>query len=145
MKPASAVSAPAHVFNGSSEVRVLGPPLVILPSCCCLLIYSEQVNSCFIYVNSPLKTSLADQSLQSVGESRLEERTELGHCSESPGEQSLILLTLQDHSQQLVPLLSLLAAACPQSLTLSQEQQPDCFASRIGRVESKQQGHDYIC
>lgn len=28
-EPASAVPAPAHIFNGSSEVRVLSPPLLI--------------------------------------------------------------------------------------------------------------------
>lgn len=55
-----------------------------------------------------------------------------------PGSRAWSSWRCQGHNQQLVPLLSLLAAACPQSLTLYEQQQPDCFASRIGRVESKQ-------
>lgn len=108
---------------------------MFLPSCCCLLICSQQVNSCLIYVNSPLKTSFAEQSLQSPGETRLEERTELGHPSkaESRGAEP----DPPDAARAIAGAfaLTVLAAASPQSQTLPQEQQqPACFACRLGKL-----------
>lgn len=84
---------------------------LFLPSCCCLLIYSEQINSCLIYVSSPFKISFADQtklSLQSRGEQAgRKDRAGTPPKGGARGSRTWSSWRCQDNNQQLVPLLSL--------------------------------------
>lgn len=83
---------------------------LFVSSCCCLLIYSEQVNSCLIYVSSPLKIYFADQtklSLQFWGEQAgRKDRAGTPLKGGAQGSRTWSSWCCQDN-QQLVPLLSL--------------------------------------